>query len=151
MIVIVAFALVAVTVAIHAVGLAALYAAMVRRDVLRIRSYWVTTRQLIVATWVLTMVHVLEIAVWAVCYWSLGCLPDLESALYFSGVTYATIGFGDIVLPQPWRLLAPIEGLVGILMAGLSTGFFFAVITQIYANARPGQMPFNGGRGDRPS
>jgi hypothetical protein len=61
------------------------------------------------------------------------CLGDAESAFYFSGVTYTTLGFGDVVLPPEWRMLAPIEGLTGILMCGLSAGLFFATITAIYA------------------
>lgn len=60
------------------------------------------------------------------------CLPDIETALYFSGVTYATIGYGDVTLAKPWRLFGPTEGLIGILMCGLSTGFFFAVVNHIY-------------------
>ncbi|HVR19331.1 MAG TPA: potassium channel family protein, partial [Polyangiaceae bacterium] len=54
-------------------------------------------------------------------------------ALYFSGVTYSTVGYGDLVLPEHWRLLGPIEGLTGILMCGLSTGLFFALISKLYA------------------
>ena len=61
-----------------------------------------------------------------------GCLPDAESAFYFAGVTYTTIGYGELVLVKPWRMLAPIEGLTGILMCGLSTGFFFAVVNYIH-------------------
>lgn len=57
-------------------------------------------------------------------------MPDAESAFYFSGVTYTTVGYGDLVLPKPWRLLAPLEALTGILMCGLSTGLFFAVVSQ---------------------
>ena len=61
-----------------------------------------------------------------------GCLPDAESAFYSSGVTYATVGYGDLVLPQPWRMLGPVEGLTGILMCGLSTGFFFAFLAGFF-------------------
>ena len=57
-----------------------------------------------------------------------------ESALYFSGVTYTTVGYGDLVLPQPWRLLAPLEALVGILMVGLSTGLFIVVVSRLVRN-----------------
>ena len=46
------------------------------------------------------------------------------SALYFSGVTYTTVGYGDLVLPELWRVFAPAEALAGILMSGLSTGLF---------------------------
>ena len=59
-------------------------------------------------------------------------MPDLEIALYFSAVTYATIGYGDVVPPQDWRLIAGVEGLTGILMCGWSGGFFFAVVNRIY-------------------
>jgi len=46
-------------------------------------------------------------------------------------VTYAMVGYGDVVLPQPWRMLGPIEGLTEILMCGLSTGLFFAIIARL--------------------
>ena len=80
--------------------------------------------------WRLILLHLAEIAVWALFYWWQKCLPDAESSFYFSGVTYTTLGYGDLVLPQEWRLLAPVEGLTGILMCGLSTGFFFAVVSR---------------------
>ena len=60
-------------------------------------------------------------------------LPDAESSFYFSGVTYATIGYGELVLPKEWRLFGPVEGLTGILMCGLSTAFLFATLSRIYA------------------
>ena len=61
-----------------------------------------------------------------------GYLPNAETAFYFSGVTYTSLGYGDVVLAKPWRLLAPIEGLVGIIMVGLSTGYFFVVVSRIH-------------------
>ena len=84
-------------------------------------------------TWALILIHVIEITVWALFYWWRRCLPDAESAFYFSGVTYTTIGYGDLVLQKPWRMLGPVEGLTGILMCGLSAGLFFATLTKIYA------------------
>ena len=59
-------------------------------------------------------------------------LPNAEAAFYFSGVTYTTLGYGDVVLVKPWRLLAPIEGLVGVMMCALSTGYFFVVASRIH-------------------
>ena len=56
----------------------------------------------------------------------------MEAALYFSAVTYTTTGYGDLVLPQAWRLVGAIEALTGILMCGLSTGFFFAVVSRMF-------------------
>ena len=67
-----------------------------------------------------------------------GCrCPDLASALYFSAVTYTTTGYGDVVLPEGWRLVGGVEALTGILMCGWSTGFFFAVVSRMDRNAQP--------------
>jgi hypothetical protein len=127
----IACALVAVTVAIHAGGLAALLRSLMRSHAAPPSRFWPITWLLIRTTWMLLLIHLVEIAVWALYFLWAGCLPDAESAFYFSGVTYATVGYGDLVLPQPWRMLSPIEGLTGILMCGLSTGFFFAVLNRV--------------------
>lgn len=55
----------------------------------------------------------------------------MQTAFYFSGVTYTTVGYGDVVLPEGWQLVGAIEGLAGILMCGLSTGFFFAIVNRL--------------------
>jgi hypothetical protein len=78
------------------------------------------------------LLHVAEITVWALFYWWQGCFPSARESFYFSGVTYTTVGYGDVVLASPWRLLAPIESLMGELMCGLSTGFFFYVVSRIH-------------------
>jgi hypothetical protein len=58
-------------------------------------------------------------------------MPDLQAALYFSAVTYTTTGYGDLVLPEEWRIVGGVEALTGILMCGWSTGFFFAVASRL--------------------
>jgi hypothetical protein len=124
----IAWCLLALTVTIHAAGLAA-----VLRRALSVRPdprFWPVTRLLVSVAWWLLLLHLAEISVWALFYWWQQCLPDAESSFYFSGVTYTTVGYGDLVLPKEWRLLGPVEGLTGILMCGLSTGFFFAVVSK---------------------
>jgi hypothetical protein len=69
---------------------------------------------------------------WAFLYSWQGCLPNVEAAFYFSGTTYTSVGYGDLVLAKPWRLLGPLESLTGILMCGLSTGFFFVIVSRMY-------------------
>jgi hypothetical protein len=85
---------------------------------------------LIRIAWLLILFHLGEIAVWALFFWWHHCLPDAESSFYFSGVTYATLGYGDLVLPNEWRLSGPLEALIGALMCGLSVAFFFGVLAR---------------------
>ena len=82
--------------------------------------------------WWLVLLHLVEISIWGFFYWWRGCLPNAEAAFYFSGFTYTTLGYGDIVLAKPWRLLGPIESLMGVLMCGLSTGYFFVVVSRVH-------------------
>jgi len=85
------------------------------------------------AAWIV-LLHLIEIAVWASFYVWRGAMPDAQSAFYFSAVTYTTTGYGDLVLPQEWRLLGAIEALTGILMCGWSTGFFFAIVSRLHTS-----------------
>jgi hypothetical protein len=92
--------------------------------------FWPITWLLIRIAWLLIVFHLFEIAVWALFFWWQNCLPDFVSSFYFSGVTYTTVGYGDLVLPTEWRVFGPVEALTGILMCGLSTALFFAVISK---------------------
>ncbi len=130
----IAFVLVAATAAIHAVGLALLLKALNRSHTLTTTSFHVITGLLISLTTGLILIHLAEITVWGMFYFWQGCLPDIESAFYFAGTTYTTVGYGDVVLSKPWRILAPIEALTGILMCALSAGLFFAIITRLIGN-----------------
>ena len=133
-----AWCLLAITVTIHAAGLSAMLPRMT--SALPDTRFWPVTWRLVRVAWRLVLLHLAEIVVWALFYWWQKCLPDLESSFYFSGVTYTTLGYGDLVLPQEWRLLGPVEGLTGILMCGLSTGFFFAVVSRFWLpDSRPKQ------------
>jgi hypothetical protein len=61
-----------------------------------------------------------------------------QSAFYFSAVTFTTTGYGDLVLPEEWRLVGGVEALTGIIMCGWSTGFFFAVVSRMYVKTEKG-------------
>ena len=130
--ILIAAGLVAVTVAVHAAGFGLVLTSLVKRHVAPPATFWPITWLLVRLAWLLMFIHVVEISVWALFYRWQRCLPDLETAFYFSGVTYTTLGYGDVVLPREWRLLAPLEGLTGILMCGLSAGLFFATVAAIY-------------------
>ena len=129
--ILIACVLVAITVAVHAVGLAVLLKALMGSHARPPTRFWPITWLLLRMTWSLILIHLAEIMVWGLFYFWQACLPDAESAFYFAGVTYTTVGYGDLVLPKSWRMLGPVEGLTGILMCGLSTGLVFAVLSRV--------------------
>src|SRR5271165_1702033 len=131
--VLLACCLVTTTVMFHADALAIVLNPVLRLTAQLESRFWPMTWLVVRITWWLILIHLVEIAVWALFFWWQECLPDAESSFYFSGVTYATIGYGDLVLSKEWRLFGPVEGLTGILMCGLPTAFLFATLSRIYA------------------
>lgn len=122
--------LIAITVAIHTGVMGWIIWWLQHRPVVA-RSLWVEYTLLTRVAVLCVFAHLAEIAVWAVFYVWQDVMPDLETAAYFSAVTYATIGYGDIVPPTQWRILASMEGLTGILMCAWSGGFIFAVVMRL--------------------
>ena len=127
----ISFLLLALCVVIHAAGASAALHRMPRRLATWAGFWWSSCLFVFLAGWMVVL-HLLEITAWAVFYEWQGAIGDLPSALYFSAVTYTTTGYGDIVLPQEWRLVGGVEALTGILMCGWSTGFFFAVVVRMF-------------------
>ncbi len=126
----VAWCLMALCVAIHATALASVMRWRRPQPATAQRFWPWTWLSIRLAGWIIFL-HLTEITLWALFYlWKLA-MPDLQSALYFSAVTYTTTGYGDLVLPREWQLLGGVEALTGILMCGWSTGFFFAVFSRM--------------------
>ncbi len=88
------------------------------------------------------VLHGIVILLWAGCYRWL-CLPSWESAFYFSASSYATVGYGDVVLPSKWRLLGPLESMVGMLMSGVSIGLLFAAVTHLVDGDSQSRLPLH--------
>jgi ion channel len=132
----IAWSLMALCVVIHASGLSSALRVL-RSTTTTVYRFWPGMRLFIrLAAWII-LLHLLEITSWAWFYVWTGAMADLQSALYFSAVTYTTTGYGDLVLPEEWRLVGAIEALTGILMCGWSTGFFFAIVSRmLHTDAR---------------
>ena len=79
----------------------------------------------------LFVIHGIEIWLYALLYLFGGALPDLHTAVYFSTITYATIGYDDEGLARSWQLVAAIEGINGILLMGWSTAFFVSLVARL--------------------
>ena len=75
--------------------------------------------------------HGVEIWLYALLYLWLGALPDLEMAVYFSTITYGTVGYDDYGMSREWQLVAAIEGINGVLLMGWSTAFFVALVARL--------------------
>jgi ion channel len=127
-----AWCLMALNVVIHAWGVTSLLRRLRRQSITPARLLPLTWLFVHLAGWIVVL-HATEITTWAVAFAWTRALPELQSALYFSAVTYTTTGYGDLVLPERWRLVGAVEALTGILMCGWSTGFFFAVVSRIHS------------------
>ncbi len=79
----------------------------------------------------LFLLHGFEIALYGWLYMWLGAVKGMEPAMYFSTMTYGTVGFSDKLLVGPWRLIAAIEGVNGLLLIGWSTAFFVTLATRL--------------------
>jgi Ion channel len=127
-----AAALLALSVVIHAAALNNQLRWLTRRTGLGDASFWRSTWLLVGIAFRLVISHMLQVLCWGVFYFYEGVFAHLRSAVYFSIVTYTTVGYGDLVPSEPWRWAAGVEGLTGILMCGWSTAFFFAVVMRVY-------------------
>ena len=78
------------------------------------------------------LASVLEVLVWALTYLALNAIEGFERALYFSMVTYTTLGYGDVVLIERWRLLSSFEAANGIIMFGWTTAIVIAAVQRLY-------------------
>jgi len=78
-----------------------------------------------------------QMVIWAVLFLLLGEFSDFSTAVYHSAVNFVTLGYGDIVMSERWRLLGPLEAINGILMFGVSTAVMTAAVLDVVK--RPGR------------
>ena len=130
-------AMIALTVVIHTSGIVGLIAYLRARGIgiVSHRNYIGMMRVLVLIILVIFFLHTVEICSWAVLYLWFGEFENLERALYFSTVTFTTLGYGDITLQERWQLLSSIEAANGIILFGVSTAFVFAVIRRLFEAA----------------
>ena len=128
--------LIAITVVIHAIGTTAWVRHLARHYIGKTMLGGPRAALVLVNTALIVFVlHTLEIVIWAGAYQALLPVNELASfqeAVYFSFVTFTTLGYGDITLSEGWRLLSGIEALNGILLVGWTTAMIFAVVQNIW-------------------
>ena len=77
--------------------------------------------------------HMVQAAIWAMLFMYVGEFADFMTAFYHSTVNFASLGYGDIVMSEEWRLLGALEASNGVLMFGLSAGTVLSVMTKLFS------------------
>ena len=131
--------LVVVTCLLHGAGTLVIFWMLFRSRMFAIRHFGPVHNAglLTLVVVALLAVHLTEAASWAALYFYKGCFADFDTSLYFSMITYTTVGYGDVVLhDKGWRLIAGVEALTGSLMLCWSTVVLVQVITKLYRQRR---------------
>ena len=129
-----AFAIMGLCLVIHVFGITMLGEELVRRreTIARRIHFWFAAGLLSLVFSLVIVLHLLEALIWAIFYSRAGLFKNFETSLYFSLESYSTIGYGDVLLPEKWRLLGTLEGISAVLLCGLSAAFLFAVISALF-------------------
>jgi hypothetical protein len=105
------------------------------------------TRTLGAVVLVLFLGHVLQFAIWAALFTYLGEFSEFATAFYHSAVNFTSLGYGDIVMSEKWRLLGALEAANGVLMFGLSAGAMLSMINWMLQRHLPDGRPTGHGGG----
>ena len=99
-------------------------------------SLWDDVHVLSLVMAVLMVGHLLQFATWAVLFTTLGEFTDFPTAFYHSTVNFTSLGYGDIVMSEQWRLLGALEAGNGVLMFGLSASTILAVMNALFSRRK---------------
>jgi hypothetical protein len=107
---------------VHAAGVRAVTTHVLRRTevIMRHPSRWRADLLMASIVFMLLSLHVTEMVLWAAALVYSNLVPDWRSAGFFAGNTYTTVGYGNFILPNGWRMLAPIIAMSGLFTFGWS-------------------------------
>lgn len=81
---------------------------------------------------IMYLVAIIEVLIWSTAYLAFDAIEGLEKAIYFSAVTFTTLGYGDVVLDGSRRILSSLEAVNGIIMFGWSTAIVIAAVQRVF-------------------
>jgi hypothetical protein len=87
---------------------------------------------ILISFFALFITHFVEAAAWGLFFWCKGLTMSFTEGVYFSAISITALGYGDVVLPSPWRMLGPLVAINGTLMFGCSTAFLFMVMQKVW-------------------
>jgi len=94
-----------------------------------------TAKILILTSLFLLLLNCTQALLWALMYYYVPEITEFESlekAIYFSLVTFTTLGYGDITIQTNFRILSGIEAINGILLIGWSTTLMYSAMRAIW-------------------
>ena len=94
----------------------------------RTRDNAFVIKSVMISTLTFVLALTVMVWVWALLFWGLKIFQGLEPALYFSLVAFTTLGFGDVILPEEWRLLAGFIAANGFILFGLGTAYMMETL-----------------------
>ena len=103
-------------------------------------------RHLLVVMLAMMVGTILQIALWGVLFIVLGEFDELYEATYHSAVNFASLGYGDIIMSTPWKLLGPLEAVCGVLMLGMTAAALMVILQQMIRSHRGALEPPAAGR-----
>src|SRR5678815_4306097 len=75
--------------------------------------------------------NVVQIAIWGWLFVWLGEFEEVYAAIYHSAVNFTSLGYGDVVMKQDWKLLGPLEAANGVLMMSMTAAALTAILQSI--------------------
>ena len=94
----------------------------------RVFHRFANTADVVLGALFVLFVHSIQVWIWAVTFHLTGALDGFEPSLYFSLVTFTTVGYGDVTLGPEWRILAGIASANGFLSFGWSTAYMVELV-----------------------
>ena len=130
-----------ITVGLHAVATTQAIYLLKKYGKKRVQNAGIQSKPLILGVTgvFLSVKHYIDIILWAVAYWIFAGaehFANFEDAVYFSSVTYTTLGYGDVTLSDKWRLLCGIQAMNGVLLFGWSTAILFYLVQRFWSEER---------------
>ncbi len=97
-------------------------------DLVQNPSFWSSILVLKSVMLMLVLGNLMQVAIWAMVFTTLGEFSEFDEAFYHSMVNFATLGYGDFVMSEQHKLLGPLEAVNGVLMIGVSTAALMSAV-----------------------
>jgi hypothetical protein len=136
---------------VHAAGVRAVTTHVLRRTqvIMQRPTRWEADLLMASIVFMLLALHVAEICIWSAALVYSNLVADWRSAGFFAGNTYTTVGYGNFILRDGWRMLAPIIAMSGLFTFGWSGSVLVDFVRRINeirdavdnAKSRPANRP----------